>query len=135
MTWNAQIIVILRQLFKNSLSIKWYELTICSCLQLVCLNCNLFQKLFKHRIFCCCCSSTMEFIALRPLPYAHCPFLRLSSLGNFYSFSVDKIVLTLLGRFMHFMHNSSIDVKPEKNWTTTLISAPYKYYYYYYYYY
>ena len=31
-------------------------------------------------------------------------FYDLSSLGNFYSFSVDKIVLTLFGRFMHFMH-------------------------------
>ena len=27
-------------------------------------------------------------------------FYDLSSLGNFYSFSVDKIVLTLFGRFM-----------------------------------
>ena len=27
-----------------------------------------------------------------------------SSLGNFYSFSVDIIVLTLFGRFLHFMH-------------------------------
>ena len=31
-------------------------------------------------------------------------FYDLRSLGNFYSFSVDKIVLTLFGRFMHFMH-------------------------------
>ena len=31
-------------------------------------------------------------------------FYDLSSLGNFYSFSVDIIVLTLFGRFMHFMH-------------------------------
>ena len=30
-------------------------------------------------------------------------FYDLSSLGNFYSFSVDKIVLSLFGRFMHFM--------------------------------
>ena len=31
-------------------------------------------------------------------------FYDLSSLGNFYSFSVDIIVLTLVGRFMHLMH-------------------------------
>ena len=31
-------------------------------------------------------------------------FYDLSSLGNFYSFSVDIIVLTLFGRFMHLMH-------------------------------
>ena len=31
-------------------------------------------------------------------------FYDLSSLGNFYSFSVDKIVLSLFGRLMHFMH-------------------------------
>ena len=31
-------------------------------------------------------------------------FYDLSSLGNFYGFSVDKIVLPLFGRFMHFMH-------------------------------
>ena len=31
-------------------------------------------------------------------------FYDLSSLGNFYSFSVDTIVLTLFGRFLHFMH-------------------------------
>ena len=31
-------------------------------------------------------------------------FYDLSSLGTFYSFSVDKIVLTLFGRLMHFMH-------------------------------
>ena len=31
-------------------------------------------------------------------------FYDLSSLGNFYSFNVDKIVLTLFGRFMHFKH-------------------------------
>ena len=31
-------------------------------------------------------------------------FNDLSSLGNFHSFSVDIIVLTLFGRFMHFMH-------------------------------
>ena len=28
----------------------------------------------------------------------------LRSPGNFYSFSVDIIVLTLFGRFTHFMH-------------------------------
>ena len=42
-------------------------------------------------------------------------FYDLRSLGNFYSFSVDIIVLTLFGRFMHFMHvyfiaNSNIDI-------------------------
>ena len=31
-------------------------------------------------------------------------FYDLSSLGNFYSFSVDIIVLTLFGRFMHFVY-------------------------------
>ena len=31
-------------------------------------------------------------------------FYDLRRLGNFYSFSVDIIVLTLFGRFMHFMH-------------------------------
>ena len=28
----------------------------------------------------------------------------LSSLGNFYSFSVEIIVLTVFGRFMHFVY-------------------------------
>ena len=32
-------------------------------------------------------------------------FYDLSSLGNLYSFSVDIIVLTLFGRFMHFMQS------------------------------
>ena len=31
-------------------------------------------------------------------------FYDLSSLGNFYSFSVDIIVLLFFGRFMHFLH-------------------------------
>ena len=31
-------------------------------------------------------------------------FYDLSSLGNFYNFSVDTIVLTLFGRFMHFVY-------------------------------
>ena len=31
-------------------------------------------------------------------------FYDLSSIGNFYSFSVDKIVLTLFGTFMHLIH-------------------------------
>ena len=31
-------------------------------------------------------------------------FYDLSSLGNFYSFRVDIIVLTLFGRFMHFVY-------------------------------
>ena len=31
-------------------------------------------------------------------------FYDLSSLCNFYSFSVDIIVLTLVGRFMHLMY-------------------------------
>ena len=31
-------------------------------------------------------------------------FYDLSSLGNFYSFSVDIIVLTLFGRFIHFVY-------------------------------
>ena len=31
-------------------------------------------------------------------------FYDLSSLGNFYSFSVDIIVLTVFGRFMHFVY-------------------------------
>ena len=31
-------------------------------------------------------------------------FYDLSSLGNYYSFSVDTIVLTLFGRFLHFTH-------------------------------
>ena len=31
-------------------------------------------------------------------------FYDLSSLGNFYSISVGIIVLTLFGRFLHFMH-------------------------------
>ena len=31
-------------------------------------------------------------------------FYDLSTPGNFYSFSVDIIVLTLFGRFMHFIH-------------------------------
>ena len=35
-------------------------------------------------------------------------FYDLSSLGNFYSFSVDLIVLTLFGRFMHFTHECFI---------------------------
>ena len=30
-------------------------------------------------------------------------FYDLSRVGNFYSFRVDIIVLTLFGRFMHFM--------------------------------
>ena len=42
-------------------------------------------------------------------------FYDLRSLGNFYSFSVVIIVLTLFGRFMHFMHvyfiaNSNINI-------------------------
>ena len=52
--------------------------------------------------------------------YAVC-FTILSSLGNFYSFSVDIIVLTVFGRFMHFPYfeiflflnadeNSNIDI-------------------------
>ena len=132
MTWNAQIIVILCQLFENSLSIEWY----CSCLQLVCLNCNLFEKFFKHRIFCCSAPQPWNSLpyAIRGSPSVasfkktlktflfqkaflwfyvlfnlvfsrfYAVFYDLSSLGNFYSFSVDKIVLTLFGRFMHFMH-------------------------------
>ena len=31
-------------------------------------------------------------------------FFHLSRLGNFYNFSVDIIVLTLFGRFMHFVY-------------------------------
>ena len=31
-------------------------------------------------------------------------FYDLSSLGNFYSFSVDIIVLIVFGRFMHFVY-------------------------------
>ena len=31
-------------------------------------------------------------------------FYDLRTLGNFYSFSFDIIVLTLFGRFMHFIH-------------------------------
>ena len=31
-------------------------------------------------------------------------FYDLSSLGNFYNFSVDTIVLTLFGRFIHFVY-------------------------------
>ena len=49
-------------------------------------------------------------------------FYDLSSLGNFYNFSVDTIVLTLFGRFMHFVYFIAI-----------LISGLYKVYYYYYY--
>ena len=45
-------------------------------------------------------------------------FYDLRRLGNFYSLSVDKIVLTLFGRFMHFMHVYFIAI---------LISALYKY--------
>ena len=32
-------------------------------------------------------------------------FYDLSSLGKFYSFSVEIIVLTLFGRFIHFMQS------------------------------
>ena len=46
-------------------------------------------------------------------------FYDLSSLGNFYGFSVDKIVLPLFGRFMHFMHVYFMQ--------SLLISALYKY--------
>ena len=45
-------------------------------------------------------------------------FYDLRRLGNFYSLSVDKIVFTLFGRFMHFMHVYFIAI---------LISALYKY--------
>ena len=48
-------------------------------------------------------------------------FYDLSSLGNFYNFSTETIVLTLFGRFMHFVYfmqslflsadeNSNIDI-------------------------
>ena len=46
-------------------------------------------------------------------------FYDLSSLGNFYGFSVDKIVLPLFGRFTHFMHVYFMQ--------SLLISALYKY--------
>ena len=51
----------------------------------------------------------------------------LSSLRNFYSFSVDKIVLTLFERFIRFMHDCTLYAVLMK--IAILISALYKYYF------
>ena len=68
-------------------------------------------------------------------------FYDLSSLGNFYSFSVDIIVLTGFGRFMHFVYlclefflffEIFLFLSADENSNIQVISALYKFYYYYY---
>ena len=51
-------------------------------------------------------SSFISFYVLFNLVFSwlYAVFCDLSSLGNFYNFSLDIIVLILFGRFMHFVY-------------------------------
>ena len=55
-------------------------------------------KIFSERFFVILCAFVISFLGFMQF------FYDLSSLGNFYSFSVDIIVLTLVGRVMQLMH-------------------------------